>query len=212
MPSDSEDDNGRDPSTGLAVPPEVKEMYERYRTGRYAEALALAEDALVRNPSDSLAWAIHSACTMELGKASDGAVDAVTDLDASTSPDIATESNEQRREMYRRFLQSDYSAALELAEEALEARLDDSMAQAIRDESRIALTLRSSIPAVRGNVELAGDTDPQAAAMFARIDGIATVGQIVDETGVPAADAQRLFEEFAAAGIIDLWEPVNDPA
>ena len=63
---------------------------------------------------------------------------------------------------------------------------------------------RRGVPAFRGFVDLPLSAGARAEFVWERIDGVSTVGEIVDLSGLPSEEAHRLLEEFERAGWIDV--------
>lgn len=130
-----------------------------------------------------------------------------------TSPTLSLDDRgDVTREVYRRFLASEYAPALELAETLLAAGHDDSMLTSIARECRAALDTRSSIPAVSADPGMVahlveGDVDPRAAAIVSRVDGRMTIEQVAEMSGMPLDDVVGLLERFVAMGVITLRPP-----
>jgi hypothetical protein len=208
-------------------------MYRRFLESDYPEALELAEEALRTNPTDAIAMAIYAECLRNLRDTPRAAFvtdrDTVpappnTDLelpiyfdeDNAPNPPTLPRTDAARpptppgrpggREMYRRFLESDYPRALALAEAALAHEPHDEMARAIARESRAALDLRKSIPVLKSafGPERTMPLGAREALMLSHVNGVSTVGEIADASGLPPIEALHLIEEFVAAGILEL--------
>jgi tetratricopeptide (TPR) repeat protein len=212
-------DSPRRNATVDVVAPRSREMYRRFLESDYPEALELAEEALACDPTDAVAMAIYAECCRQLQRetlpapGTDDADDIPVfegepeeDGDAADRRTIDSQRSGADRAMYQRFLESDYPKALELAEAALAVAPDDAMAQAIARESRAALDLRRSVPVLKSTLGRPQHLPLGAreALMLARVDGVATVGEIADGSGLPPLEALHLIEEFVAAGLLEL--------
>jgi hypothetical protein len=81
--------------------------------------------------------------------ANEGDASAVDGSDASAQAVIVAANADRAREMYRRFLESDYPDALAMAEEVLRERPDDVMALAIQTECQAAICKPETVPVPR---------------------------------------------------------------
>lgn len=84
---------------------------------------------------------------------------------ASDAVLIRTEA-ERAREMYRRFLESEYPDALAMAEDVLRLQPDDVMALAIRAECQAALGKPETVPAPAPPVNAATDSEMPTSVAF----------------------------------------------
>lgn len=151
---------------------------DAYRRARYAEALNRAEQILSANPTDSLAEQIRAACQRQLDRST---LRAVPITWSSFDGDEKT-------------LVDDMGHVLaQLPAEGAEN------GQGERSEA-----CRRGVPAFRGFVDLPLSAGARAEFVWERIDGVSTVGEIVDLSGLPSEEAHRLLEEFERAGWIDV--------
>ncbi len=97
------------------------------------------------------------------------------EVDPSAEAIIVAASADRAREMYRRFLESDYPDALAMAEEVLRLQPDDVMALAIQTECQAAIFRPETVPAP-------APTDPE------RFDSEAPTGA---EIGPLPADSEE---------------------
>ncbi len=121
----------------------------------------------------------------------------VDEADASSDAVILAASANRARDMYRRFLESEYPDALAMAEEVLRERPDDVMALAIQTECHTAIYKPETVPAPAPN----GDPSagPRALRDDGRFDSEAPTGV---EIVLPPSDAPGAAETARA--------PVND--
>lgn len=139
----------------------------------------------------------------------------VASIEEPTSPTLSLgDRDDVTREVYRRFLASEYASALDLAEQLLAQGHEDSMLVSIARECQAALNKRSSIPAVSAEpgmiAHLAeGDVDPRAASIVSTVDGRMTIEQVAEMSGMPLDDVVGLLERFVAMGVITLRPPTS---
>lgn len=199
--------------TGTQVlPRKSRDMYSRFLESDYPEALVLAEQALAEDPADAVAQAIYAECCKQLRQHDtlpappEALEDGESTLASLDTEDATFDSGktESGREMYRRFLESDYPQALALAEQHLASFPEDPMALAIAHESRAAIELRKSVPVLRRTLGAPRELGAREALMLARVDGVSTVGEITDQSGLPPTEALHLMEELFEAGVLEL--------
>jgi hypothetical protein len=111
-------------------------------------------------------------------------------------------SADHAREMYRRFLESDYPDALAMAEQVLRERPDDVMALAIRTECQAAICKPETVPAPK-------PTDaPRASASAVRLDSEMPTG--IEIVLPPASDAALNDEPTPVYVTVTRGEPSRE--
>jgi hypothetical protein len=123
-------------------------------------------------------------------------------LDRRVHVDSAPASSETKSAMARSFLDSDYPAALALAEQVLSARPDDAMARAIAHECQVIMEIGPSVP-VRQIVS-AEPFDDRTASVLLLVDGRMTVEEIVYSSGLGPLETVRVIEELVEGGVLRL--------
>ena len=131
--------------------------------------------------------------------------------DRGNGSSIPVEEIEPSEGMYRCFLAGDCAGALKLAEDILATRPDDGLAASVIAQCRPPDGFRAGmemdeVPEVLAPPARVSslDLDLRAVFLLTCIDGSSTVEQIVDRAGIARADALRVLENLASAGVIRL--------
>jgi hypothetical protein len=214
----SRDDDDKRRSIGPASPDNLNRvLYARFLQSDYPEALRLAELALLEDPLDAIAEGIRSECLAVLARDTVPAPPFSSQVEVEEDEDVleATLALENRsdgaRELYRRFLASEYGPALDLAEELAAEGDRDAMVETIADQCRRALAAPDSIPVLSippsSIGEWSNELDPKTAFVLSRIDGSATIEDVADMSGMTVEEVMKLVERFVRIGLLSIEPP-----
>jgi hypothetical protein len=149
--------------------------------------------------------------------------------DEPTSPTLSLANrSDAAREVYRRFLASEYAPALELANDLIAQGEDDPMLVTIARECRSSIAALSSLPppslddgAPRPRMPFAGlapcsvpwpsspsDRSPFGGAVHSGMfDASMTIEEVASLTGAPVEHVLALLERFVAMGVLPSRPP-----
>ena len=143
--------------------------------------------------------------------------------DEPTSPTLALANrSDAAREVYRRFLASEYAPALELANDLIAQGEDDPMLVTIARECRSSIAAlsssappplddgapRSPLSALEPRSVLRPPSSPLGAAVHAGMfDATMTIEEVASLTGAPVEHVLALLERFVAMGVLPARPP-----
>jgi hypothetical protein len=115
-------------------------------------------------------------------------------------------------QMRVRFARKDYARALAIAEVIVAAGGEDADAKACAEACRAklmsdcleAIGSLEQVPTLVGPIaEIdASSVDRRAGVVLSQVDGVASLGAILDVTGMPSLDALRIVRELVRRGIV----------
>ncbi len=130
--------------------------------------------------------------------------------DEPTSPTLSLANrSDAAREVYRRFLASEYAPALELANDLIAQGEDDPMLVTIARECRSSIAaLSSSAPPPLDDGALRPPSSPLGPAVHTGMfDATMTIEEVASLTGAPVEHVLALLERFVAMGVLPARRP-----